>query len=317
MNNGVAEDVEPLLAGLEWTVEPAPTGADRSRTVAVIVVIVALLTALSTALAIEFATARPAGSTWVGSAESAQVAGFSRSGLEPTLTAGPSPTDGPPSAAPTRSGSPSPTSSATVSGSPSPTGSPTSTGSPSPTGSPTASRSAAVTASATAIASATRASVPPVTRSPSAAPSSSRPVELPGAVACAQENGSCVLPQGAVATVWYGVDVRWVSRTGVVDAISCSNSAFPDPAVGARKSCRYTVTGATTVASVPPSGAIRCASENATCVLPFGRSATVWFGAGNRWVSRSGVRGSIPCTAAAFGSDPAAGTGRSCVYRLG
>ena len=63
----------------------------------------------------------------------------------------------------------------------------------------------------------------------------------------------------------------------------------------------------------PPAGAIACASERQTCTLPAGVTATVWFGAADSWISRSGVSGSITCANWIFG-DPLPGTAKACRY---
>jgi DNA-binding beta-propeller fold protein YncE len=63
----------------------------------------------------------------------------------------------------------------------------------------------------------------------------------------------------------------------------------------------------------PPS-LTACASENATCTLPAGRTATVYYGANNRFFSKQGVTGSIACNNATFG-DPISGTRKACSYR--
>jgi DNA-binding beta-propeller fold protein YncE len=56
---------------------------------------------------------------------------------------------------------------------------------------------------------------------------------------CAEEGGTCMLPSGRTATVWYGAGSEWTARTGVTGSISCSNTAFGDPQFGFGKSCRY------------------------------------------------------------------------------
>jgi len=65
----------------------------------------------------------------------------------------------------------------------------------------------------------------------------------PGATVCSAEHGSCSIPQGRVATVYYGKNGRWTSRGGVSGSIGCNNGVFGDPIVGTFKECRYDVTG--------------------------------------------------------------------------
>lgn len=63
-----------------------------------------------------------------------------------------------------------------------------------------------------------------------------------------------------------------------------------------------------------PTGLTACGSENATCTLPAGRTATVYYGANTRFFSKQGVTGSIACNNATFG-DPISGTKKACSYR--
>jgi hypothetical protein len=62
------------------------------------------------------------------------------------------------------------------------------------------------------------------------------------AVACAAEGGTCVLPGGATARVWYGAGSSWVTRSGVTGSIACTNAVFGDPIPGTVKACRYELT---------------------------------------------------------------------------
>ena len=65
--------------------------------------------------------------------------------------------------------------------------------------------------------------------------------------------------------------------------------------------------------TAPPAGALACGNEGTVCTLPVGATATVWYGAGTTWASKTGVVGSIACSNAVFG-DPVAGTVKSCRY---
>ncbi len=65
------------------------------------------------------------------------------------------------------------------------------------------------------------------------------PAPPPAAQTCAQEGGSCPLPAGVTATVWYGAGSRWTARTGLSGAVSCTNATFGDPAYGVGKGCAY------------------------------------------------------------------------------
>jgi YVTN family beta-propeller protein len=63
-----------------------------------------------------------------------------------------------------------------------------------------------------------------------------------------------------------------------------------------------------------PSGLEPCAEENGTCNLPSGGARTVYFGAAQRYFSRSQVTGSVACDVEVFG-DPAPGERKACLYR--
>jgi Family of unknown function (DUF6055)/Bacterial Ig domain len=66
--------------------------------------------------------------------------------------------------------------------------------------------------------------------------------------------------------------------------------------------------------TTPPSGAIKCAAQNGTCVLPSGKTATVWFGAWSSYKVRVGMSGSVACNANTFGGDPIRFISKSCYY---
>jgi large repetitive protein len=65
------------------------------------------------------------------------------------------------------------------------------------------------------------------------------PTPPASAIFCASENGTCRIPTGRTATVWYGANTSWAVRTGVSVSIGCNNSTFGDPIRGTVKSCRY------------------------------------------------------------------------------
>jgi YVTN family beta-propeller protein len=64
----------------------------------------------------------------------------------------------------------------------------------------------------------------------------------PGAF-CANENGTCTVPAGTLATVSYGANGSYFIKTGVNPSIACNNATFTDPLVGTVKACYYVVTG--------------------------------------------------------------------------
>jgi len=85
------------------------------------------------------------------------------------------------------------------------------------------------------------------------------------AVACANEGGTCTLPSGATATVWYGAKTSWVSKAGVTGSIACTNAVFTDPLMGTGKACRYVVTSAPPP-NVPPTVSLTAPANNASVV---------------------------------------------------
>lgn len=125
------------------------------------------------------------------------------------------------------------------------------------------------------------------------------PVSLhSGAVRCAAEGGRCALPAGTPATVYYGANGRWFSRSAVSGAAACNNAAFGDPIHGTRKACYY----------VP---AVKCSDERRDCTVPPGESASILYGANGSYHQRSGVGGTFFCGNALFG-DPAPGSFKAC-----
>lgn len=120
----------------------------------------------------------------------------------------------------------------------------------------------------------------------------------PGAVKCANEWGTCTLPSGTPATVYYGAGSSWSSRGAVSGSIACNNNSFGDPLYGTGKACYYVA-------------AVNCAAENGSCPVPAGTTATVLYGANGRYHARSGVSGTLACNNATF-ADPIAGTRKSC-----
>jgi cytochrome c553 len=56
---------------------------------------------------------------------------------------------------------------------------------------------------------------------------------------CANEGGTCRIPSGTTAVVFYGAANGWTARSDVTGAIGCSNQVFGDPRVGMAKFCRW------------------------------------------------------------------------------
>ena len=111
------------------------------------------------------------------------------------------------------------------------------------------------------------------------------------------------------------VDASGVPSRGTIIAVGDSVSVPPVTTT------RYTPpdTGGTGTpppsGPTPPSSAVECGNEGQTCTLPAGATATVWFGAGSTWLSKTGVSGNVACNTASFG-DPAAGVAKRCVYEV-
>ncbi len=144
----------------------------------------------------------------------------------------------------------------------------------------------------------------------------SAPIPLPvGAMYCAAENGTCALPYTlptpVTATVYFGANNQYYSKTGQTGNVSCSALNFGDPVPGVVKTCYYVQQKVT---STPlPTGAIYCGAENGTCALPIGILATVYYGANNQYYSKTSQSGNVPCSYLIFG-DPLEGVVKACYY---
>jgi YVTN family beta-propeller protein len=122
---------------------------------------------------------------------------------------------------------------------------------------------------------------------------------LPGtSTSCASQNGTCTLPSGTVATVYFGTGSTWAVRRAVSGSIACNTTTFGDPAPGVSKTCRYVA-------------ATKCAAENGTCAVPAGSTAVVYYGANGKFNARGGATGNVACNNATFG-DPIPGTVKAC-----
>ena len=58
-------------------------------------------------------------------------------------------------------------------------------------------------------------------------------------VRCAGENQTCTLPSGVTASVYYGANATFISKSRVSGSIACNNSTFGDPLAGIVKACFY------------------------------------------------------------------------------
>jgi hypothetical protein len=133
-------------------------------------------------------------------------------------------------------------------------------------------------------------------------------------VTLAAEGGSFTVATATVVS--YGAGTRWVQKT-VTGTGSCTNAFFgTDPAPNTVKSC---VAPAGTPAPppapppppppAPPTGPT-LASEGGTFTVA--TPTLVSYGADTRWVQKT-VTGTVSCTNAYFGTDPAPFVVKRCV----
>ncbi len=73
-----------------------------------------------------------------------------------------------------------------------------------------------------------------------------------GAVFCAQaEGGTCTLPSGTTATVYYGSSTSFLYKTGLSGSIGCNQTAFGgDPQYDVYKACYYVTQGSASACSM-------------------------------------------------------------------
>ena len=91
------------------------------------------------------------------------------------------------------------------------------------------------------------------------------------AVNCAVEGGTCTLPAGVTATVWYGAGTTWNNKTGVTGSIGCNNDVFGDPLQGTVKACKYLAS-----TTQPVSGPFPTASTGIVFEKRTGANNRVW-----------------------------------------
>jgi hypothetical protein len=112
--------------------------------------------------------------------------------------------------------------------------------------------------------------------------------------------------QATSQPVRYGTEAGWITKT-VVGQVPCTNQFFgSDPVYGVLKRCEIGTPGAatwTTVAQEPYAFSVT-------------GTRTVRYGLAGKWITRN-VTGTVPCTNAFFGSDPAFGIKKSCEVSSG
>lgn len=139
--------------------------------------------------------------------------------------------------------------------------------------------------------------------------SGSTPTSLiPGSPQCANENGTCNVPAGATASVYYGANNSFAILNGVSGSIICNNTSFGgDPLPGTVKACYVVVT-------TLPIGVTACAVDGGSCTIPAGSTATVFYGANATYLYAYGLSGTFACWPSTFGgSDPLYGVLKSCL----
>jgi len=137
-----------------------------------------------------------------------------------------------------------------------------------------------------------------VTASPTPAPTTTW-------TACANEGGTCSV--SGTLQVRYGSGSTFVTRT-VTGSIACTNAAFgSDPTPNVLKSCSYAAPTVTPTAVTW----LACAGEGGSCA--FSGTRDVRYGAGTSFVVKA-FTGSVSCTNAAFGKDPAPNVLKACTY---
>jgi hypothetical protein len=126
---------------------------------------------------------------------------------------------------------------------------------------------------------------------------------------CASEWGTCSF--SGTALVRYGANGSYYYQTAT-GSISCTNSAFGDPAVGYTKSCAYQPTSSSTTSSTTttPTTWVNCSGENGYC--SFSGTRQVRYGISGSYYTKT-FTGGVSCNNATFG-DPAVGYYKTCDY---
>lgn len=125
-----------------------------------------------------------------------------------------------------------------------------------------------------------------------------------------------VQPSGSGASngVFSGSGVRSFSSGAVtVNDLSWTEVGRGDLVARGSDSAGYMGSGLHVFGSSVGGGARTCAAENASCVLPGGTTATVYYGAPGGWAVKLAQTGTVACSNANFG-DPVVGTPKRCYY---
>ncbi|SDJ04079.1 alpha-L-rhamnosidase [Lentzea albidocapillata subsp. violacea] len=121
----------------------------------------------------------------------------------------------------------------------------------------------------------------------------------PGYTFCASEGQTCT-PNGSQVVAFGAGSHEYRVVSGPV---TCEVASFAkDPTPGVFKYCYLAPAGG-------PAGAVKCASENDVCRVDGRRAIAYGTNGAFRFMT---VNDTVPCTTAAFGSDPLQGTTKSC-----
>lgn len=129
----------------------------------------------------------------------------------------------------------------------------------------------------------------------------------PSWVLCANEGGTCRIPESGSTAVRYGANGRYAEReaTGI---IACNNGEFGDPVPGTAKQCEYRSGGGAPAATAALPWEV-CAQEGAQC--SFRGPAMLRYGVAGRYAYREASDG-MRCSNDDFGGDPAPGSRKQC-----
>jgi hypothetical protein len=123
----------------------------------------------------------------------------------------------------------------------------------------------------------------------------------------ASEDGFFTVPANTL--VRYGAGTQWVEKT-VGGTVPCTNAFFGgDPAPNVAKTCVAGAVPPPPPAPAPPAPSGALAAEGGSFTVS--ASTLVRYGAGTRWIEKM-VNGTVPCTNAYFGSDPAPNVAKAC-----
>lgn len=120
---------------------------------------------------------------------------------------------------------------------------------------------------------------------------------------CSNENGTCSIPAGQKATVWFGKHSSWTAKSDLTGVVSCSNEYFGDPLYGTLKECRVETTHHDSLA-VPTADSLHCANDYGWCNLGTLIPDTIWYGKDDNWTALHDQTGWISCTGSTFGVTP-------------